>query len=364
MIKNTRLLVVSPTLELGRAFQNELLSAGIVTLVVRNLHHTGLVRAFRPHAAILDPAIDPLALPDDIRAPLADVALASTGRRGAKNIGNCGALDWPLDAAAVRSWLECSQTSAPDSRDFADGLLDFIALGFEFADNLAVNFELRSSLNSARIVGYDAVPSLHVCRGVPHNAILRAVERSHLEDEYCTFLIDMALTLWRQLHVAGRAAPIGVRLPASALLHTRLPSTIDSQTLAAGAPIGAIRVDVNLPSSLENARICLDALKPLRRAGIRTGVVIGDSAAIAIEWLRRAGIEEARFDSIELRRAEGKAFSRIVHLQDIAAIKRAGLACTAEGIGSECDLETCLSLGIEIGQGRHWGYPMPMEVIV
>lgn len=129
----------------------------------------------------------------------------------------------------------------------------------------------------------------------------------------------------------------------------------------AAAPLHRVVLELSEHDPVEDYDALLTALAPLREAGLRLAV---DDVGAGFASLRHVLV--TRPDVIKLDRSlvdgvTGDAVRREL-VRSLATFGHgSGAVVVAEGIETASDAATCLDLGVDLGQGWHFGRPGPPE---
>jgi len=226
-------------------------------------------------------------------------------------------------------------------------------------DELVVHFQPEIEIGTNEVVKFEALVRWeHPIRGLLYpDAFIPIAEESEL-----VFAID-ALVLkaacaqigeWSE-QLSNRPLGVSVNLSPQSL---RRPGAVDRiiQTLAeTGLPPNALQLEITERTALSDDIRTLEALRDLRRAGVRVAIDDFGIGYSALSYLQRFPVDVVKLDRAFIADLDAPGAGRAIVEAMIRMAHAIGLRVTAEGVERAEQLEILRELGCDGAQGFHLG---------
>jgi diguanylate cyclase (GGDEF)-like protein/PAS domain S-box-containing protein len=226
-------------------------------------------------------------------------------------------------------------------------------------DELVVHFQPEIEIGTNEVVKFEALVRWeHPIRGLLYpDAFIPIAEESEL-----VFAID-ALVLkaacaqigeWSE-QLSNRPLGVSVNLSPQSL---RRPGAVDRiiQTLAeTGLAPNALQLEITERTALSDDIRTLEALRDLRRAGVRVAIDDFGIGYSALSYLQRFPVDVVKLDRAFIAELDAQGAGRAIVEAMIRMAHAIGLRVTAEGVERAEQLEILRELGCDGAQGFHLG---------
>ena len=166
---------------------------------------------------------------------------------------------------------------------------------------------------------------------------------------------------WDAIHPEGPRLIVSVNLSARQLLDPGLVDDVAGVLATSGLAAERLKLEVTESLALDDSPTTTTALVALSRLGIRFAIDDFGTGQSGLSYLRRFPVSTLKLDQSFVRgmqaNADDAAFVRGV----VALANALQLEITAEGIETPEQMRTLRGLGCRVGQGYHFGRPMPPE---
>jgi diguanylate cyclase (GGDEF)-like protein len=233
---------------------------------------------------------------------------------------------------------------------------------------LILDYQPIIELSTGAPVGVEAVPRwLHPSRGLlAATEWMPVLEQTNLIPTYTRWLLETALTARAGWAPTSPALPVGIDLPARALLDPGLPGLV----AAALAATGTAPLDLSLELSESRALSSLDTVDRVlgRLASSGVQLVVDDLGSGSLAQLRRipasgiklsAEITASVFGRPLADDVESRAITRAV----VSLANELDLRVTAQALTSPNQVLALAALGVHAGQGCCLYPPVPDSMI-
>ena len=159
-------------------------------------------------------------------------------------------------------------------------------------------------------------------------------------------------------HIAGRRIDVSVNLSPRQLTHPDLVSHVQSALADTGLPVDALILEITESVLLGDAERPLEALRDLRRLGIRLALDDFGTGYSSLAYLTRLPLDILKLDRAFIARlAPGSQETAVTAAiaQMAAAI---GLTVIAEGVETAEQADVLDAIGIKLAQGYYFARPM------
>ena len=226
-------------------------------------------------------------------------------------------------------------------------------------DELVVHYQPEIELVTNDIVKFEALVRWeHPTRGLLFpDAFIPIAEESELVFAIDALVLQAAcaqISAWGE-ELASRPLGVSVNLSPQSL---RRPGAVERilQTLAeTGLPPNALQLEITERTALSDDIRTLDALRDLRRAGVRVAIDDFGIGYSALSYLQRFPVDVVKLDRAFINEiTEAGAGPAIVEAM-IRMAHAVGLRVTAEGVERADQLQVLRELGCDGAQGYHLG---------
>ncbi len=271
----------------------------------------------------------------------ADLALYAAKNEGRNRFRH---FDDPLRAAAaLRMDLE---------RDLPGAIAD---------GSLQVWFQPQVSLLDGSLVGVEALIRWnHPARGwIAPPKIIEAALAIRASQSLTTLVLLETGRLWRHLVAAGLGrAVMAVNVSPREIGVYDLPACIRTMLDEAGMRPDRLEVEITEEAMLDTDR-CAAVFRGLRTMGVRIAVDDFGTGYSSLAHLRTLKVDRIKIDRSFVTGLRDHPGDQVL-VQAILGIGEAlAIEVVAEGIESPADVQALRLLGCPIGQGYHYGRPMP-----
>jgi diguanylate cyclase (GGDEF)-like protein/PAS domain S-box-containing protein len=241
---------------------------------------------------------------------------------------------------------------------------------------LTIKSELRSAIEQGRlelafqpkvlratdeVVGAEALLRWpHPERGfIPPDEFTGVAEHSGLIRPLTQWVIETALAQAARWRREGFALGISVNLSARNLLEEDLPSRIEALLAREGLTPGDLTLEITESVIMDDTDRSLTTMRRLRASGI--GIAVDDfgTGYSSLAYLTRLPVDELKIDKSFVMNLDHDPGCTAIVRSTIDLAHEMGMRVVAEGVESEAIWSRLKQLGCDIGQGYHFGRPVP-----
>jgi diguanylate cyclase (GGDEF)-like protein len=228
---------------------------------------------------------------------------------------------------------------------------------------LRVEYQPKVDLCDGRIVGAEAlVRWRHPLRGeVPPDEFVPIAEHTGLLRPLTLFVLDQALTTCARWRAQGNPLTVAVNLSVRNLLDSELPLDVARGLMAHGLHANALELEITETALIADPPRTHSVLRRLRDLGV--GIAIDDygTGYSSLAYIRRMPVTALKIDKSFVGGMATDDNDGVIVRSTIDLGRNLGLDVVAEGVENDETWERLVADGCEIGQGFHFGRPMPEE---
>ena len=228
---------------------------------------------------------------------------------------------------------------------------------------LRVAYQPTVNLSDGRVVGAEAlVRWRHPQRGeVQPDEFVPIAEHTGLVRPLTLFVLDQALAACARWRAQGKFLTVAVNLSVRNLLDAELPVDVARLLLAHGLDPRALELEVTETALIADPPRTHSILKRLRDIGV--GIAIDDygTGYSSLAYIRRMPVTALKIDKSFVIGMSADENDGVIVRSTIDLGRNLGLRVVAEGVENDETWERLVNYGCEIGQGFHFGRPMPEE---
>ena len=229
--------------------------------------------------------------------------------------------------------------------------------------DLHVAYQPKVDLRDGRIVGAEAlVRWRHPLRGeVPPDEFVPIAEYTGLLRPLTLFVLDQALTACVRWRAQGNPLMVAVNLSVRNLLDADLPLDVARALMAHGLDANALELEITETALIADPPRTHSILRRLRDLGV--GIAIDDygTGYSSLAYIRRMPLTALKIDKSFVVGMATDENDGVIVRSTIELGRNLGLDVVAEGVENDETWERLVNYGCEIGQGFHFGRPMPEE---
>jgi diguanylate cyclase (GGDEF)-like protein len=232
-------------------------------------------------------------------------------------------------------------------------------------DELVVHYQPKAALESARIVGVEALVRWeHPERGlVPPNEFVPIAERTGLIKPLTRSVLTKALTQCAAWNAAGHDLHVAVNLTIPDLLDLELPDRIAELLAETGVGPDRLELEITESTLLADPFRVRSVLARLNEMGLRLAIDDFGTGYSSLAYLKRLPVQTLKIDrSFVSGMCEDPSDATIVR-STIDLGRSLGLEVVAEGVESLEVWSSLRALGCSLAQGYLIGRPVPADEI-
>jgi diguanylate cyclase (GGDEF)-like protein len=219
-------------------------------------------------------------------------------------------------------------------------------------------------LPHGRILGAEALSRWdHPIRGaVSPEAFIPIAEDTGLISRIGRWVLEEALAqlaAWRHDGTVGDGFWISINVSPRQLRDATLASTLAAMLIQYGIPPAAVVLEITESVMIDASAVTNQVLYELRTLGVRIVVDDFGTGYSALGYLRRHPVTGVKIDRAFVGglgvNAEDEEIVRAV----VAMSSALKLSVVAEGVETSTQQAVLAGLGVELGQGKLWGAPVP-----
>ncbi|MWV10712.1 EAL domain-containing protein [Pseudomonas sp. R-28-1W-6] len=227
-------------------------------------------------------------------------------------------------------------------------------------DQLYLVFQPQLELDSGAVAGAEVLLRWqHPERGdIPPTQFIPLAEETGLIQELGCWVLEQACVRlaswqarWPQLVLALNLSPRELRQPDCA-------ERINACLLRHGLPASALELEITEGVLLEDVERCIAAMQALKQLGIRFAIDDFGTGYSSLTYLKRLPLDRLKIDRSFIHDLQSDASGQMLVETILLIARNLGLACVAEGIEDEAQLDWLRSRGCALGQGYYFARPM------
>lgn len=236
-------------------------------------------------------------------------------------------------------------------------------------DEFALFLQPIVRLATGRLAGFEALIRWHDPeRGlVPPAAFIPAAEASGLIVAITAWVIGEIGRIVPPILQAGLRAPgsveaslfVSFNVTAQDLARSDIPGLIDAMLRRTGIAPGALKLEITESTLMQDPAGAAAALARCRAAGL--GIAVDDfgTGYSSLSHLSALPITTLKVDRAFVRAMLAEPRDRRIVQTILRLAEEIGVAAIAEGIEGRAEAEALAAMGCALGQGYHFGRPMP-----
>ncbi|MEE7439112.1 EAL domain-containing protein [Methylobacterium oryzae] len=236
-------------------------------------------------------------------------------------------------------------------------------------DEFALFLQPIARLATGRLAGFEALIRWHDPeRGlVPPAAFIPAAEANGLILAITAWVIDAIGRILPRILQAGLRAPASVEpslfvsfnVTAQDLARADIPGLVDAMLRRTGLAPGALKIEVTESALMQDPAGAAAALARCRTAGL--GIAVDDfgTGYSSLSHLSTLPITTLKVDRAFVRAMLAEPRDRRIVQTILRLAEEIGVVAVAEGIEGRAEAEALAAMGCALGQGYHFGRPMP-----
>jgi diguanylate cyclase (GGDEF)-like protein len=170
------------------------------------------------------------------------------------------------------------------------------------------------------------------------------------------------LVAWRAAHPGAVPITMNVNVSARQLQEPTLAAEIAATLAEFSLEPARLTIEVTETAVLKGGQI-LRTLGELRELGIKLALDDFGTGHSSLVLLRTCPVDILKLDKSFIDEIDGSAQPLAVATAIIQMAQALGLATVAEGIESDVQADQLWQLGYQLGQGYHFGRPLPAEAV-
>ncbi len=152
---------------------------------------------------------------------------------------------------------------------------------------------------------------------------------------------------------------VAINLAAGNLEDQDLVELVENALSVWSLPVGQLTLELTESSIMQNPVTSMRTLGRLRRIGLRTSIDDFGTGYSSLAYLRDMPADELKIDRAFVSRIMTGARDRDIVASIVQLAHAVELKVVAEGIEEPATLAALAAMGCDIGQGFHFGAPMP-----
>jgi diguanylate cyclase (GGDEF)-like protein len=234
-------------------------------------------------------------------------------------------------------------------------------------DELDVLYQPIVALPSGRLYGVEAlVRWRHPVRGpLLPGRFIGVAERTGLIVPLGRWVLGHAcrqLVAWRAAHPGAVPITVNVNVSARQLQEPTFAAEIAAMLTEFSLEPARLTIEVTETAVLKGGQV-LRTLGELRDLGVKLALDDFGTGHSSLVLLRTCPVDILKLDKSFIDEIDGSAHPPAVATAIIQMAQTLGLATVAEGIESDVQADQLWRLGYQLGQGYHFGRPLPAEAI-
>jgi EAL domain-containing protein (putative c-di-GMP-specific phosphodiesterase class I)/GGDEF domain-containing protein len=222
-------------------------------------------------------------------------------------------------------------------------------------------YQPQVDLGTGRLVGAEALVRWRKADGtyVAPGHFLPAIEHSRGIRSLLWFVLNSGL---RQAAEWSRQDPgfgLAVNLAAGNLEDPDLVELVEDALSVWNVPAGRLTLEVTESSIMHSWVISTSRLARLRQIGLRTSIDDFGTGYSSFAYLRDLPADELKIDRSFVARVTGHRRDHDIVASIVQLAHAVELKVVAEGIEEPATLASLTAMGCDVGQGYHFGAPMP-----
>jgi diguanylate cyclase (GGDEF)-like protein len=226
---------------------------------------------------------------------------------------------------------------------------------------LYVVYQPQFDLTDGTLVGVEALVRWnHPRRGeVSAQEFIGLAESSGLVVPLTAYVLDAALSQLARWQADGRDIRLAVNLSARLLSDLALPDQVKGALRRHQVPASSLVLEVTETGIMADAVRADTVVRGIRSLGVAIAIDDYGTGNASLNYLKKLEIDELKIDKSFVSNIGTESHDLIIVRSTISLAKALGLRVVAEGIEDEETAQSLRALGCPIGQGYHFGRPVP-----
>ncbi|WP_336921085.1 sensor domain-containing phosphodiesterase [Aquipuribacter sp. SD81] len=197
---------------------------------------------------------------------------------------------------------------------------------------------------------------------VPAELLVRVAERTRLVVGLGRWVLRRACAVAAGLPATGGVRPaVAVNVSPVQLEEAGFVGEVADALAAAGLPGDRLVLEVTESAGVEDLAVAHRALSAVRRLGVRTALDDFGTGRTSLTLLRDLPLDLVKIDRSFVSGARRGPGDGVLLRLLVDACHALGLEVVAEGVEDATQARTVTALGVDRGQGWHFGRPVPPE---
>lgn len=279
-----------------------------------------------------------------------------------------GVIEKPITLGQLHALLskyERSETKRSQPVATTSFTLEEILQGIR-ANQFEPFFQPKVDLKTGRLVGAEALARwIHPEHGVigPY-AFIPQLEQSGNIDDLTFLMLEKSAAACHLLHEGAGALSISVNLSLTSLTDTTLANRITQTVCDAGVDPHHIVLEVTESAAMTDVAPALENLARLCMRGFRLSIDDYGTGYSSMQQLTRIAFSELKIDQSFVKGFADNEALRIVVESSIDMARKLRIKSVAEGVETQQDWDTLLTMGCDMAQGYFIAKPMSLASFV
>jgi len=250
-----------------------------------------------------------------------------------------------------------------DHRRQAVGMLGDFRNALKADDQLSLQFQPKLSLGQRRCIGVEGLLRWHhPDRGmVSPGLFVPLAEKTALIEDLTDWVVRTALRRGVAWHADGLDVPIAVNISVSDLERPGFAVWLEGLLNDFDVPVRSLEIEVTESALMTSRRQVQSTLADLREIGLKIALDDFGTGQSSLSYMQDLPVDSIKLDRSLIR--DVGANPRTYKLAEgiVGICSSLGYEAVAEGIEDEQTAQRLEGLGCHIGQGYHFGRPMPND---
>ena len=256
----------------------------------------------------------------------------------------------------VQSYSERIDHYTPGRLAMAGELREGIAAG-----QLVLHLQPKIDLARGIVVGAEALVRWdHPTRGlVPPDSFIPLAEGAGMIRPLTAWVLAEALSVSKELQQAGSSLSMAVNLSARSLLDPHLHDDVCAALGTAGVEPDGLILEITETSMVQDGPSAMRSLTALTELGVTLSIDDFGTGYSSLSYLQRLPVSELKIDRSFVTDMDSNDGNLAIVRAAVDVGRALGLVVLAEGIESAQVADLLKDIGCHLGQGYHFGRPMP-----
>jgi diguanylate cyclase (GGDEF)-like protein len=226
---------------------------------------------------------------------------------------------------------------------------------------LVLHYQPKLDVQAGRVCGAEALVRWeHPTRGlIPPDDFIPLSEHSGLIEPLTAFVLEEAISQWREWANDGFETQLSVNLSARNLHDLTLPERITELMTRYEMPMASLQIELTESAVMQDMARALRILETLDAMGIDLCIDDFGTGYSSLGRLKRLPVRELKIDRSFISQIEWDENDAAIVRSTVELAHRLGLDVTAEGVESFAALELLTSFGCRYVQGHLVGRAVP-----